>query len=118
VTFGRFGVQSQWYVTERMFVQAGFGATNAQGKDPDDHDLVRGRYGDVYLTGIGYNLYLSDNDQSGGWVLTPVLTAEVGPDRTFTTTALWLGIEVSWWTGLTRDKLNLSLSKAYDKASE
>lgn len=118
MTFGRFGVQSQWYLSDRVFVQAGFGATNGQGTDPEDHDLLRGRYGDVYLTGVGYNLYLSDNDSSGGWVLTPVLTAEVGPDRTFTTTALWLGLEVSWWTGLTRDKLHLPLSKAYDRSSE
>lgn len=118
VTFGRFGLQSQWYVSERLFISAGFGATNAQGKDPEDHELQRGRYGDVYLTGVGYNLYLSDNNQSGGWVLTPVLTAEVGPDRTFTTTALWLGVEISWWTGLSRDKLNLPLSKAYEKSPD
>lgn len=118
MTFGRFGLQSQWYVTDRVFIQAGFGVTNGQGTDPEDHDFVRGRYGDVYLTGVGYNIYLSASDQSGGWVLTPVLTAEVGPDRMFTTAALSLGLEVSWWTGLTRDKLNLPLSKAYDKSSE
>ena len=37
--------------------------------------------------------------------------------KTFTTTALWLGFEISWWTGLSRDKVNLPLSK-YDKSSE
>lgn len=115
LSFGRFGLTTQWYLTERLFIQAGFGATNGQGKDPEDHKLSRGRYGDVYLTGIGTNLYISDNNQSGGWVLTPVLTAEVGPDSKFTSTALWLGVELSWWTGLDRDKLNLPLDKAYAK---
>jgi hypothetical protein len=83
--------------------------------DPEDHDASRGRFGDVYLTGLGYNLYLTDNNQSGGWVVTPVLTAEVGPDRMFTSTAQWLGVELSWWSGLTRDKLNVSADKAYAK---
>jgi hypothetical protein len=112
---GRFGITSQWYFTERWFFQAGFGASYAQGPDPEDYDVSRGRYGDVYLTGIGRNYYLSDSDQSGGWVLTPMLTAEVGPDSKFTSTALSLGIELSWWTGLARDKLDLPASKAYTK---
>jgi hypothetical protein len=111
----RFGVTSQWYLSQRWFVQAGLGATNAQGSDPEDYGRNRGRYGDVYLTGLGYDFYLSNGQQSGGWVLTPLLTADVGPDSKFTTTSLWLGIEVSWWSGLARDKLNLPSSKAYTK---
>lgn len=112
-TLGRFGVTSQWYFTNRLFAQAGFGATNGQGADPDDHDLNRGRYGDVCLTGLGYDFYLSDSQQSGGWVFTPMLTAEVGPDSKFTTTALWIGVELGYFTGLSRDKLSLPVPKAY-----
>jgi hypothetical protein len=98
-----------------MFVQAGFGAANIQGPDPEDHKLLRGRYSDVYLTGLGYNFFISDKDQSGGWVFTPLLTVEAGPDSKFATTSLWLGVELSWWSGLTRDKLNLPNAKAYTK---
>jgi hypothetical protein len=47
-------------------------------------------------------------------VLSPLLTIEGGPDPDFTTTALWLGLEVSWWSGLSRDKLNLPLGEAYE----
>jgi hypothetical protein len=115
LTFGRFGITSQWYFTERWFLQAGFAAANVQGPDPEDHELSRGRYGDVYLTGIGRDLFLSDSEQSGGWVVTPLLTAEVGPNSKFTTTSLWLGVELSWWNGLTQDKLNLPATKAYTK---
>lgn len=118
LTFGRFGITSQLYFSERWFLQAGFGAANIQGPDPEDHDVSRGRYGDVYLTGIGRNFYISDADQSGGWVFTPLLTAEVGPDSKFTTASLWLGIEFSYWTGLTPDKLDLPLSKAYAKSKD
>jgi hypothetical protein len=115
LTLLRFGVTSQWYFSERWFIQAGLGATNAEGPDPEDHDQTRGRYGDFYLTGLGYDFYLSDSTQSGGWVLTPMLTADVGPDSKFTTTSLWLGIELSWWSGLSRDKLKLPTPKAYAK---
>lgn len=115
LTLGRFGLTSQLYLDERLFIQAGLGATYTHGNDPEDHARERGRYGDVYLTGIGYNLYISDNNQSGGWVFTPVLTAELSPSSNFTSSALWLGVEISWWSGLTRDKLNLPLDKAYAK---
>jgi hypothetical protein len=115
LTLVRFGITSQWYFTQHWSVQAGFGATNAQGADPEDYGRTRGRYGDVYLTGLGYDFYLSNNQQSGGWVLTPLVTADVGPDSKLTTTSLWLGVELSWWNGLARDKLNLPGSKAYTK---
>jgi hypothetical protein len=111
---GRFTIHSQWYITRRWFLQAGFGATNGQGADPNDLQRNRGRYGDVYLAGLGANLFLSDAARSGGWVLSPVLTIDVGPDADFTTTALWLGLEVSWWSGLSRDKLELPVGEAYD----
>ncbi len=112
-SFGRLAVQSHWYFHERWFVQAGFGATTAQGADPEDLDRVRGRYGAVYLTGLGTNLYLSDSHQSGGWVVSPTATLEVGPHEQFTTAALWLGLEFSWWSGLSKDKLELPVSEAY-----
>jgi hypothetical protein len=115
LTLVRFGITSQWYFSERWFAQAGFGATNAQGADPEDYGRTRGRYGDVYLAGVGYDFYLGDSTQSGGWVMTPMLTADVGPDSKFTTTSLWLGVELSWWTGLSRDKLRLPTPKAYAK---
>jgi hypothetical protein len=111
----RFGITSQWYLDPRWFVQAGFGATSGQGRDPADYDVSRSRYGDVYLTGLGRDFYLSDASRSGGWVLTPMLTAEVGPDSRLTTTALWLGVEVSWWSGLSRDKLDLPTPQAYSR---
>jgi hypothetical protein len=114
LSLGRLTLHSQWYVSPRWFIQAGFGATNGQGTDPEDPEKERGRYGDVYLAGLGTNLYLSDAKQSGGWVLSPVFTVEVGPDRNFTTTALWLGLEVSWWSGLRRDKLRLPIGEAYE----
>lgn len=115
LTLGRFGVSSQWYFSERWFVQAGLGAANAQGPDPENHDRSRGRFSAVYFTGLGHDFYISDRARSGGWVFTPTFTAELSPDSEFTTTSLWVGVEISWWTGLSRDKLKLETPKAYKK---
>jgi hypothetical protein len=117
LTYGRFGIHSQWYVWQEWFVQAGLGATSGRGPDPEDLERQRGRYGDVYWAGIGKNLYLSDGHESGGWVLTPAVALEVGPDKVFTTTGLWLGVEISFWSGLSRDKLELPVSEAYEVRS-
>ena len=81
--------------------------------DPYDADYSRGRYGEVYLLGSGTNIFLSDESRSGGWILSPVATFEVGPDENFTTTGLWLGLQVAWWSGLDQDKLELSIEDAY-----
>jgi hypothetical protein len=117
LSYGRLGIHSQWYVWDEWFVQAGFGVTSGRGPDPEDLERQRGRYGDVYWAGIGKHLYLSDGHQSGGWVLTPALALEVGPDDVFTTTGLWVGVEISLWSGLSRDKLELPVSEAYEPRS-
>lgn len=111
----QFGFTGQLYFSERCSARAGFGALNVQGPDPENHGLSRGRYGDAYLAGVGYDFYLSERTQSGGWVLTPLVTAQVAPDKNFTATSLWLGVEIAWFKGLSRDKLNLPVPSAYSK---
>jgi hypothetical protein len=113
LTFGRLGIQSQWYPSRNWFAQFGFGATSASGLDPEDLELTRNRYGAVFWTGIGTNIPISNRFRSGGWTLTPVATLEIAPGGMFTSTALWLGLEVSFWSGLSRNKLKLTTSEAY-----
>jgi hypothetical protein len=113
-TFGRFGPLTQLYVSHRWFIQAGFGVSAASGADPEDLAAKRRRYGEVYVTGLGTHLYLTSAARSGGWLLSPVLSYEIGPDRHLTTTALWLGLEVSWWSGLPRSQLELPIEQAYE----
>jgi hypothetical protein len=114
LTFGRFTVHSQWYLDQHWYALVAAGAASAAGKDPLAPTLDRGRDGDVYVAGVGVNLCPSDPGHSGGWVLSPVLSVDVGPARDFTTTSVWLGLEVSYWTGLTNDKLDLPIDAAYE----
>jgi hypothetical protein len=116
LSFGRFGIQSQWYLHPTWFTQFGFGGTSASGADPENFEQSRARYGATFWSGIGFNIPLSNVHKSGGWMLTPLATIELAPEKTLTTTALWIGLEVSWWSGLARDKLQLPDTEAYEKA--
>ena len=116
--YGSVRVQSQVYPLQRWFLRGGFGPFFAGGTDPEDSDSARGTYGTVYELGVGTNIFLSDADESGGGVLTPVLTNEIGPNPEFVTYAIALGVEISWWSGLSRDQLDLPIDEAYKKEEE
>lgn len=113
LTLGRLTVQTQLYLTDHAFVHGGFGFGAGGGPDPQDAEYDRGRYGDVYVAGAGYDFALTDPHASGGWLLTPRATLEVGPDEEFTTFALMMGLELSWWSGLAKDHLDLSFDEAF-----
>lgn len=114
-TFGRLTVHGQGYVTEKTFVHAGFGFGAAGGTDPEDPDFSRGRFGDVYTVGAGHNFYLTDKERSGGWIVSPVITAEYGRDDKFPNAGLWVGIEISRWWGIPRNQLDLDFDEAYKR---
>lgn len=112
--YGGLRVQAQLYPVSRVFVRTGFGFLSAKGQDPNDDAFVRRSFGSVLELGIGAHLFLSDRNESGGWVLSPVFSAEVGPDPGLTTLTLALGLELSWWSGLRRDQLDLPIDRAYE----
>ena len=102
-------------------MRGGFGPYGAGGTDPDDSAFDRGTYGVMYEAGVGLNIFLSDAHESGGWVLTPTLMNQIGhnagvgkADAKFTTQIMSLGLEISWWSVLPRDQLDLSIDKAYE----
>ncbi len=112
-TLGHFGIHAQYYPVEHWFVHGGFGFGAGGGDDPEDPAFSRGRFGDSYHAGVGHNIYLGDKERSGGWILTPVMTGEYGRDNQFPTTSLSFGLEISYWTGIPRNQLELDFDKAY-----
>jgi hypothetical protein len=112
--FGRMTLHSQWYLNPRWFARLDLGAGSVAGQDPNDARYDRGGYGEVYSVGVGHNLYLSPATQSGGFVLSPVLGVDVTPSDGLTAVVGWFGLELSYWTGLSRDKLRLPVDRAYE----
>lgn len=116
LTSGRIIAHTRLYPMERFFIHTGFGFGFAGGPDPEEPAFKRFRYGDVYVLGIGANLYLRDRNKSGGPMFSPSVTFELGPDREFTTGVAWLGAEFSWWSGLRRHQLDLPIDDAYSRS--
>lgn len=114
-SFGRLGVHAQVYPIKHYFVHGGFGFGVAGGDDPEDPGFSRFRFGDVYTAGAGRNIYLTDNKTSGGWIVSPTITAEYGRDDQFPNSVLWVGVEISHWWGIPRNQLDLDFDKAYYK---
>jgi hypothetical protein len=113
LSIGRITAFARWYALERLFIHTGLGFGFAGGPDPEHAGDSRTRYGDVYELGMGYHFYLGSPKKSGGWLLSPSVTFEVGPSNAFTTIAAWVGLEISHWGGLSKNKLNLSTKDAY-----
>jgi hypothetical protein len=115
LTLGRLTAMARWYPFERLFVHTALGFGIAGGKDTLYEGYGRMRYGDVYVLGLGYQFYLGDRKKSGGWMMSPTITAEVGPSKHFMTVAGWAGLEFSYWGGLTKNKLKLPVQAAYSR---
>ncbi len=111
---GRVGIQAQLRVDPKWYVLVGFGAGGSGGTDPQDKDFDRGRFGAVFTLGGGYNIYLSSQEDSGGWLLSPNVGIEIGPDPEFVTYSMWVGLELSHWFGLAKRKLDLPIDEAYE----
>jgi|GEM_PF-1604701 len=115
LTLGRITAHAQFYPVEQWFVRTGFGFGFAGGPDPDFEGFDRFGFGDAYHLSLGRQFYLSDANESGGFILSPVTTFEIAPDNDFGTGSLWLGLEISWWSGLARDKLALPPEQAFER---
>ncbi len=116
VTLGHLTAQARWYPLPRWFVHTGAGLGASGGPDPDNDGFDRGRFGDLYVLGIGTNRYLGKKTISGGFIMSPVVKFQLGPGKDFMSTALWVGVEFSWWSGLSRNKLELSPDEAYGQS--
>ena len=114
LSFGRLTVHSQYQLGDRWYALGGFGFAGVSGPDKEDRAYGRGSFGDAYILGLGRNIFLTDANKSGGSVLSPVVSLEYLPHGDFQTTVLWVGVEISWWSGLPRDQLDLPFDEAYD----
>jgi len=106
-------LEGQMNVWRQLNVHAGFGFAFASLQDPDAADPVtEGGYGGAALAALSYDFFFT-NRTSGGWAVTPALTARAlsGGD----VDALWvsLGVQISWWSGRPRNELDLPEGAAY-----
>lgn len=93
-------------------VGVGAGGLSLSSADPDDDDL-RGTGGAYYTAGLSYDLFPFYESGSGGLSLTPFVRVAYLPGDVFQGTLMVAGLEVIWWSGLAKNKLDLPLDDAF-----
>lgn len=79
-----------------------------------DEEELRGTYGSAYTIGLTYD-WFPRTCATGGWAITPALQLRALPGDPIDSYTATLGLELTWWTGLPRNQLDLPPSSAFQK---
>jgi hypothetical protein len=111
---GHVSIEAQLRPIDALFIRTsvGFGFADVTRRVKGIEKVI-GQAGGAYSLAVGYDFFPGQGDRSGGLSITPVVGIEVGPGDPLTTLTGWIGIELSWWTGLPRDQLVLPEEEAY-----
>lgn len=115
-SMGGLGIEGQANLWRNLGLHAGLGLGFVSVKDPalPTDDQVRGGYGAKYALGASYDFFFTDR-LSGGWSLAPTVTLHALPTTGIDGGWLFVGAQLSWWSGLRRNELQLPESEAYKK---
>jgi hypothetical protein len=107
------GVEAQFELVRQLTLRGGAGldvvsiATAAGGDDK-----LRGTVGSGYFLGLSYDWFFTRR-LTGGWAVTPVVQTRFVPGTTTTAFIGTIGVEITYWTGLPRNQLDLPPSEAF-----
>jgi hypothetical protein len=111
---GLFGlsVEGQWELARHLAVRGGVGldVVSIATVGASDESL-RGTVGSGYFLGLSYDWFFTRR-LTGGWALTPVAQARFVPGDNSGLIGT-VGVEISYWTGLPRNQLDLPPSEAF-----
>lgn len=112
-TFG-LSIEGQWELVRHLGVRAGTGldVVSIATVGADSSEALRGTVGAGYFLGLGYDWFFT-NRLTGGWAVTPVAQARLVPGTTTTAFIGTVGVEITYWTGLPRNQLDLPPSEAF-----
>jgi hypothetical protein len=112
-TLGAFGLEGQWEFLPNFALRCGLGLGIATLLDKREIDAKqKGTVGAGYALGLSYDWFLTTS-RSGGFAISPALQARFVPGRQVSALTGFVGIELTYWTGLPRDQLALPESEAY-----
>jgi len=110
-------LEGQWMPFDRFSVMAGTGVGGVmyQYKKvlPDEPDALRGGAGSLFSLGASYDFFPYRNPLSGGLALSPTLRMQFLPGGTAETFAIFVGVDITWWTGLPKNQLELPPDRAF-----
>ena len=112
---GRLSIEAQLRPAGPLAIRlyGGFGVTDPYRRIAGAPKLT-GRVGGTYGIAVGWELYPArDPKRSGGLAVLPYVWFEGSPDPGFATVMGGVGIEITWWTGLPRNELDLPDDEAF-----
>jgi len=111
-------IEAQYVFLDRLALFGGVGVGFVQldydQLQPDEEETTRGVGGSYFAAGISYAFFPYKNDTSGGLSIGPSLRVRHVPGEDTRATAILLGVDFTWWTGLPKNQLDLPLDEAFD----
>jgi len=109
------GLEGQWEFLPRLIARGGFGlgVLAVADTDEDGKRLLRGSVGTRYYLALARDCFPGWEGTSGGLGLTPVLRLDAFPGDAIRSLSLFLGLELTYFTGLPRNQLELPHEEAY-----
>lgn len=108
------GLEGQYEVADNLALRAGVGLGVIALDDlTQDDEPLRGVYGAAYTVGVSYDWFFTCRRFTGGWAVTPVAEARVIPGSDISAFAAFVGVELSYWSGLPKNQLELSVEEAF-----
>ena len=113
-TLGNLAMEFQLRPLAPLMLRAGvgFGVTDFT-RRKNGAEAITGQFGAYYSMAVGYELYLGKPGDSGGWAIAPVVGFGAGIGDPLSSFVWSLGVELTFWTGLPRDQLNLPAGEAF-----
>jgi hypothetical protein len=108
-------MEAQWEIHRNLAIHGGAGLDVLSATTDDDPKKTRhGTAGSGYFLGLDYSWFFTHR-LTGGWAATPRLEARYIPGSSSSALVGMLGVEISYWTGLPRNQLDLPPSEAFKK---
>ena len=111
------GMESSWALVGNLALRGGVGIGSIRLKDPRDpfESSTRGATGAWFSTGLSYDWFPSKKRLTGGWAITPTVQLRYLPGDDTWGLVTFAGVELTYWTGLRREQLDLPPSEAWRK---
>jgi hypothetical protein len=111
--FGGLAVEGHWELARNLSLLGGVGLDIVSLSSQTGGDkTTRGTVGSGYVIGLGYD-WFPGHRQSGGWAVSPLVEARFVPGNTATAFIGTVGVQLSYWTGLPRNQLDLPPDEAF-----
>ncbi|HVR62133.1 MAG TPA: hypothetical protein VMU50_09550, partial [Polyangia bacterium] len=112
-----FGPEASVAVAGNFALRAGIGLALVHLHDPGDpfESSTRGVTGARFALGASRDIFLTRGNRSGGLALTPSVQLRLVPGGDTHALVATVGVEVTYWTGLPRNQLDLPPGEAWKK---